>query len=140
MSGIEVIGVILGLYPVIIKALDVYKATRGGKGASSLERNLRTEEIIFGEFVHKLVAPNVSETELVRLKVSAPPDLALWENKTLQANMRARLGTDKADNVVEILGEIQDLLETLHKELAPSARGVVSHLLAVFGLSSWRGC
>ena len=129
MSGIEVVGLILGLYPVIIKALDVYTATRGDKGAHSLARNLTTEKIIFREFVHKLVASNVSEAELVRLKISAPPDHALWKDKTLQANMRARLGTDKADNVVEILGEIQDLLKALHNDLAllaPSAHGVVS--------------
>lgn len=125
MSGIEVAGVILGLYPAIITALNVYRATKGGKGALSLARNLKTEEIIFGEFVHHLVAPNVSKADLVRLKTSASPDLALWTDKTLQANMRARLGAEKADNVVGILKEMHELLETLQEELAPVAHGVV---------------
>ncbi|KAL9609699.1 MAG: hypothetical protein Q9167_005549 [Letrouitia subvulpina] len=124
MSGIEAAGIILGLYPVIITALDVYKATKGGKGALSLARNLKTEEIIFGEFVHHLVAPNVSKADLVRLKISASPDLALWTNKTLQADMRARLGAEKANNVVEILKEIHELLISLQEELAPSVHGV----------------
>ncbi|KAI4210335.1 MAG: hypothetical protein LQ351_006784 [Letrouitia transgressa] len=124
MSGIEVAGVILGLYPVIITALDLYRATKGGKGALSLARNLKTEEIIFGEFVHHLVAPNVSKADLIRLKSSASPDLALWTDKTLQANMRARLGAEKADNVVGILKEMHALLKDLQRELGPIAHGV----------------
>ena len=127
MSGFEVAGVILGLYPLVITALDVYRATKGGKGAVSLARNLNTEKIIFGEFVHQLVAPNVSEADLVRLKASASPDFALWNDKTLQANMRARLGTEKADNVIGILEEIQELLIILQRELASSDYGVVRY-------------
>lgn len=125
MSGFEIIGVILGAYPLIIRALDAYKATRGDRGAVSLARNLKTEEIIFEEFVHHLVAPNVSETDLVRLTTSTSPDLALWNNDTLQADMKARLGSDKAENVVGILQEIQELLDSLRQELAASEQGVV---------------
>ncbi|KAL8722295.1 MAG: hypothetical protein Q9225_001200 [Loekoesia sp. 1 TL-2023] len=130
MSGFEIIGVILGAYPLIVSALDAYKATRGDKGAVSLARNLKTEEIIFGEFVHHLVAPNVSETDLVRLTTSTSPDLALWNNDALKADMKARLGSDKTENVVGILQEIQELLDSLHRELAPSDQGVLQRLLA----------
>ena len=125
MSGFEVVGVILGAYPVIINALEVYKATKGGKGAVSFARNLKTEEIIFGEFVHHLVAPNVSQRDLVLLTSSTSPDLALWKKDTLQIDMKARLGSDKADNIIEILEEIQELLDFLRQELAPSDQGVV---------------
>lgn len=41
MSGFEIVGLILGAYPVIIRALDVYKATRGDKGVVSLAGVLR---------------------------------------------------------------------------------------------------
>ena len=125
MSGFEVVGVILGAYPLIIGALDVYRATRGGKGAISLARQLKTEEIIFKEFVYHLVAPNVSDNDLVRYKLSGPLDLALWRNGLLQNDMRSRLGTAKADNLIAILEEIEELLSSLGKELSPSDHGVV---------------
>lgn len=124
MSGFEIVGVILGAYPLIIGALDAYKATRGGKGAVSLARNLKTEEIIFGEFVHHLLAPNVSGTELTRLTANAS-GVVPWSDARLQTDLRARLGNVKADNVIETLGEIQDLLISLQHELAPSDQGIV---------------
>ncbi|KAL8834256.1 MAG: hypothetical protein Q9170_003843 [Blastenia crenularia] len=131
MSGFEIIGVILGGYPLVIRALEVYKATRGGKGAASLARNLKTEEIIFGEFVHNLVAPNVSEADLVRLTAPTAPDFTLWHSDTIQAGMRARLGNDKADNAVAILKEIQESLDAFRQELEPSDdHGVLQRLLA----------
>lgn len=123
MSGFEIVGVILGAYPLIISALDAYKATRGGKGAVSLARNLKTEEIIFGEFVHHLLAPNVSGTDLTRLTTTASGAIP-WNDATLQAALRARLGNVKADNVIETLSEIQDLLISLEHELAPSDQGI----------------
>lgn len=125
MSGFEIVGVILGAYPLIISALDAYKATRGGKGAVSLARNLKTEEIIFGEFVHHLLAPNVSGTDLTRLTTTASGAIP-WNDATLQAALRARLGNVKADNVIETLSEIQDLLISLEHELAPSDQGATS--------------
>ena len=125
MSGFEIVGVILGAYPLIIQALDVYRATKGGKGAISLARQLKTEEIIFNEFVYHLVAPSISNSNIVRYKISAPPDLALWRNCTLQGDMRGRLGVAKADNLLEILEEIEKLLSSLQEELNPSDHGIV---------------
>ena len=133
MSGFEIAGIILGAYPFIMGALEAYRATRGGKGAVSLARNLRTEQIIFKEFLHHLVAPNVSEKSLLRLMISNSPDLSLWDNVTLQANMRARLGVEKADNVVEILKEIEELLRWLREELSDrNDHGAVRSLLITF--------
>ncbi|KAL9598500.1 MAG: hypothetical protein Q9219_004473 [cf. Caloplaca sp. 3 TL-2023] len=124
MSGLEVVGVILGAYPLILSALDAYKATRGGKGALSLIRNLKTEEIIFGEFVHNLVGSNVSEGGLAHITATTSQSHALWDSDTFKADLRTRLGSDKADNVIEILLEIRGLLDSVQQELASSDRGV----------------
>ena len=132
MSGFEIIGIILGTYPLVISALELYRATRGSKGAVSLARNIKTEEIIFGEFVHHLVAPNVSEKDLARLKLAAARDIGLWDDDALQAKLRSRLGAEKADNVLEILREIQKLLRKLQEELAPIDHGIVRFILPRF--------
>lgn len=128
MSGLEVAGIILGAYPLIVTALDVYKASKGGKGAESFARHLKTEELIFRDFVHSLVAPGVSTMVLMRLERSNPPDLAIWKDRAIQADMRDRLGSEKAENVVRILEEIQQLLDLLQQELAPITHGVVRQL------------
>ncbi|MCJ1381136.1 hypothetical protein MMC17_004245 [Xylographa soralifera] len=118
MSGFEIIGVILGVYPIIVDALALYKATKAGKRAAALTRNLKTESIIFGEFVYHLLAPNVSLDELTRLKDPKSPDLELWKDVTLHASLKDRLGSEKAEVVVEILQEIHALLRSLEIELS----------------------
>lgn len=128
MSGFEVIGVILGLYPLIGTALMTYKATKGGKGAKKLVRDLKVEELIFGEFVHHLLAPNVTEAELVRLKDPKSLNATSWRNAA--TSMRNRLGLDKARIVIEISQEICALLKTLQKELSSRNHGVVWRALS----------
>ena len=128
MSGFEIAGIILGAYPLIATLLDVYKASKGGKGAESFARHLKTEELIFRDFVHSLVAPGVSTMVLMRLGRSNPPDLAIWKDRAIQVEMRDRLGTEKAENVVRILEEIQQLLKLLQQELAPITHGIVRQL------------
>ncbi|MCJ1393441.1 hypothetical protein MMC18_006316 [Xylographa bjoerkii] len=118
MSGFEIVGVILGVYPIIVDALALYKATKAGNRAASLSRNLKTESIIFGEFVYHLLAPNVSLDELTRLKDPKSPDLELWKDATLHAHLKDRLGSEKAEVVVEILQEIHALLRSLELELS----------------------
>ena len=127
MSGFEIIGVILGVYPLIVDALALYKATKAGKGAAALTRNLKTESIIFGEFVYNLLAPNVSLDELTRLKDPRSPDLELWKDATLHAHFKDRLGPKKAGVVVEILREIHALLKSLELELSvvPTEHSIV---------------
>ena len=125
MSGFEVAGIILGAYPFIVTALDVYKAGKGGKGAESFARCLKTEELIFRDFVHSLVAPGVSTMVLMRLERSDPPDRAVWKDRAIQAGMKDRLGTEKAENIFRILEEIQELLKLLQQELAPITQGIV---------------
>ena len=119
MSGFEIIGVILGVYPCIVEALALYKATKAGNGAASLSRNLKTESIIFGEFVYYLLAPSVSDDEYARLKDPKSPDVGLWKNPKLQSQLRARLGSEKAEVVVDILQEVKAILNWLQRELSP---------------------
>lgn len=121
MSGFEVVGVILGLYPIIGTVLKAYKASKGGKGAQQLIRVLKVEELIFGEFVHHLLAPNVSEAELVLLKASSSHDPLLWTNAA--ASMTRRLGLEKARLIVEILQEMCILLRSLQGELSTNTHG-----------------
>ena len=128
MSGLEIVGIILGSYPLVAIALDVYKASKGEKGAKSFARHIQTEELIFRETVCSLVAPDVSTTVLMRLKETRSPELEVWKSRRIHANMSDRLGAEKAENVVGILEDIKHLLELLQQELDPITHGIVRPL------------
>ena len=119
MSGFEIVGVIFAVYPCIVDALALYKNTKAGKGAASLSRNLKTESIIFGDFVYHLLTPSVSDDEYARLKDPKSPKLGVWENPELQSHLRYRLGAERAEVVVEILQEIKTILHSLEAEISP---------------------
>ena len=126
MSGFEVVGIILGAYPLLMTALEVYGEVRTGKGALRLLRHLKIEEAIFNNFIHHLLAPpTISEAELIRLTNPTRPDLDLWKDTTLQARLRARLGRENASIAVEILGEINELLRLLRNDLSTNDGGTV---------------
>jgi hypothetical protein len=126
MSGFEVAGIILGAYPVLMSLVELYKETRSGKGARRLVRTLKTEEAIFNNFIHHLLAPPViSETKLARLTDPSQPDLDLWRDSTLQKSLKDRLGRDNASIVLEILQEINGLLPLIQNDLTVTDHGMV---------------
>lgn len=128
MSGFEVAGLILGLYPLLVAALAVYNETVSGKGARRLVRNLKTEQAIFNNFIHHLLAPPIiTEAESARLTDPTGPDLELWKDTKLQKKLEARLGCENASIVVDILREINELLHWLREELKFSDRGMVTN-------------
>jgi hypothetical protein len=127
MSGFEVIGVVLGVYPVVV---NIYQGLRkSNQGVEALIRGLKTEEIIYNEWVSHLLGPNVSEAELFRLKAtrgSSTEDLAGWHDFHLQTNLTARLGFAKAAHILTSVREINQLLESMRVDLPGAGRQFVS--------------
>lgn len=117
MSDFETVGLLLGLYPVVIQAVDVYKATKSGRAAASMLRKLKTEEVIYHQFVQKLLALNVQDDD--------PSNLEPWKSVTLSQNLRDRLGPKIANPILQILGEIDVLLKDLNTKLQNISRGMV---------------
>ena len=136
MSGFEVAGIILGAYPIIQNALEGYRATRGGKGAVSLARLLKTEEIIFKEFVSHLLAPQASGQILTVSETLVCQRSSYWNSLVLQKEVKTQLGAEKAENVIAILNEINELLANIQEELAPVDNGIVGFLLRNLSIRS----
>ena len=121
MSGFEIVGLVLAIYPVIGTAIQTYKTVKSGSSrVASLAKWLRVEQSLFGKFVHDLLAPNVSEAELVILKDPKSSNIELWKNPTLQTKLEHRLGSEIAEVVIETLQEVNQLLRSLHDELSSS--------------------
>lgn len=122
MSGFEVVGVILGAWPLIMRAVDIYKATKDGRGAERLRLELDTEEVIFREFLHALLSSNVSDADLVQLSVQlndrSKPNADLWKDRALQSKLERRLGPNKTRVTLSSLVEIEKLLASLRDQIA----------------------
>ena len=123
MSGFECVGLILAIYPVIGTTINAYKAVKSGNTrTASLTKWLNTEQSLFALFVHKLLAPNVSEAELVILQDPKCSSIELWKDPDLQEKLMDRLGSYIAEIVIETLEEVNELLRSLQHELSPSSQ------------------
>lgn len=122
MSGLEVAGLILGVlgvFPVLITAVKTAVKGRVAPSASSWARKLRTEEVLFHQFVSHLLASDVSDGDIQKLLGQGPsPDLDTWEDPRLEATLLKKLGKKKAGNMMDILGEIREFLQALNDEIA----------------------
>jgi hypothetical protein len=117
MSGFEVIGVILAVWPVVVNGLTMFKATKEGRGYGLLLNELRTEEIIYRECVHHLLQAHVPEADLVQLTDRKRLNLALWKDRALHFSLERRLGHEKSKIVLETLEEMDKLLVSLGEKL-----------------------
>ena len=117
MSGFEAVGIILGAWPLVVNAMTVYKLTKSGTGLSLMLHELKTEEMIYTQFVHNLLVSDVTEAELMKLSNRENPDSGLWKNELLHNNLKQRLGLMKSELVFEKLEEIGKILASLNQKL-----------------------
>jgi hypothetical protein len=117
MSGFEVIGVIMGMWPDIKKAVAEYKATEHDMEADMLRDELDTEELIFKQFLHALFSSDVADADLVQLIDIYKPNVGLWRDQALHSKIERRLGADRSRILSVALEEIEILLFSLRDKL-----------------------
>jgi hypothetical protein len=133
MSGFEVVGVVLSVYPIIINLLQFYKGTKANKLAISLERSLKIEETIYTEVLGHLASFAASEDDLVERRISKDE---FWDD-VAQANLEHRLGSQKARLALDTLQDIKQLLEEIKTEVSDTDKILVCSrkLLPDFGVA-----
>ncbi len=126
-SGIEVVGIVLALYPIVVDAWQAYKAAKSGIEVAQLIQRLETEQIVFDEFVDRLVGSSISKTERASFNTQNPRQrgergevVGCWQNQELQADLKTRLGYSKMRNILDIIANIHKLLDTMRTELPPT--------------------
>lgn len=120
MSGFEVIGVVLGVWPVVVNALTLYKATKDGRGYGLLLNELKTEEVVYREFVKLLLQADVPEADLVQLTDRKRSNVGLWKDRGLHFSLERRIGHEKSKLVLATLVEMDKLLVSLSEKLGGS--------------------
>lgn len=124
MTGFEVVGLVLALYPLVVHALRATnKAVKSGVDVSHMVQRLKTEQIIYNEFVQHLVGSSVSEAERARINSTSPrQEDGCWGDPELQADLKMRLGWEKMQNILTIVENIHKLLESIREEIPGAGR------------------
>jgi hypothetical protein len=97
---------------------------KDGRGARLLLNELRTEELVYRDFVKQLLASDVLEADLLQLSDGKRPNLDLWKDKALNCTLERRLG-DKSEFVLKTLEEMKNILEGLNEKLGANVTVVV---------------
>ncbi|KAK8091752.1 hypothetical protein PG997_002113 [Apiospora hydei] len=113
MSGIEVVGLVLGTIPLILTAIEKYKAVQSWRKYSrelnSLRRSLSAELIILEGTCEKLLTGLVAETDIENM--IREPFGSLWKDERINGIIRRRLW--KAYGSFE--GTIEDMNEAVEQ-------------------------
>ena len=137
MSGLEIISVILALYPV---AVDLAKGYRKLKWNDfELHRVLLVAGQLYDKTVKDLLMSAVSYGEMQRLVPSnGPINHELWKDDGLQQKLEDRLGPHRFPLAMHHLTEMKTLLDQVRSELTSISRTKAS-TSSRSRLSCWTG-
>lgn len=123
MSGVEVAGLILGAFPLMITALEHYRDT-----AEVLEgwwkikreylkcmRNLKYHKLAFEENLEELLLPLIADEDKLQLLLEEPGGQA-WKEQELEDMLKERMPktySSYLDTVEEMLETVQALEDAL---------------------------
>lgn len=134
MSGLEIAGVLLGTFPLIISGLEHWRdvARVGGylwkirKEYTKCRTDIHYHEIVFKRNLKELLLPIISDVDEVT-RLLGDPGGAGWSDKSLQNRMGSRL--QEAYNVyMSVVEEMNKAAEELRKELCLDKAAVQSGL------------
>ena len=121
MSGLEIIGVILALVPIVSGGIDGYKRLRDGPESRQLERSFKTQHVIFLNTIEELIYPLVSDSQLQTLLKD--PNGRLWKDKQLSASLEKHL-----DGAYPMFSELMEDIKVVMSELQKNLSAEVSVL------------
>ncbi|KAI0107772.1 hypothetical protein GGR51DRAFT_515004 [Nemania sp. FL0031] len=124
MSGIEVVGLVLGGFPILLNCLDYYQ-----KGFEPLEEwwNFRTrfvefidevrhQEMRYRENMHRLLDPIIADdrslTRMMNLLSSDPA----WTSRSIQTEIESRLASE-IDRFIRIITDMRKVMLDIYKLL-----------------------
>jgi hypothetical protein len=132
MSGFEAVGLALGIWPLVVNALEAYKLGVSGQGWDLVCFQFKPEEVIYMECVSNLLQGSVSEAGLAQLCSREKPNRFLWKEKlsdpTVRNSLERRLGPKRTPIVLGTLQRIDEHLATLCQKIEIADAFLVSRL------------
>ena len=121
MSGIEAVGLVLGLWPVLKNIVEAYKASKDDSILKELGWTLATNEQIFRQSVAKLLQGDEQLPDKDRLGLAKGNKdfAAIWKDPEFIAKLKRRLEPGPFDVVTHETELILGLLQGLRKRIDP---------------------
>lgn len=121
MSGIEVVGLALGVWPVVVNLAEIYKASKEGFPMRVLTMNIVLYERIFKQSVLKLLQGDeeLSEKDRIGLVNGDENFATIWKDPEFVDRLKRRLDAQMFDLVQHKMEEVFKLLTSLKKKIEP---------------------
>lgn len=121
MSGFEVIGVLLGVYPLVADGLKTCKALKSGQGISRLENDLNNEIDRYITFLGCILGVEFAIEARNSLDDGKSLNLSPAQRAKLQ-NLPQRLGKTKAGVICSTLNDSKNLLESMQDQISKALK------------------
>jgi hypothetical protein len=130
MSGIEAVGLVFGLWPVVINLVEMVKASKNGFAEQALAMSITVNERIFRQSILKLLQrdENLSEKDRMGLISGEKEFLAIWRDPEFVARLERRLDNEmftilqhEAEGILKILASLRKKIETKDSESVSQA-------------------
>jgi len=135
MSGIEVAGLVLGAFPILLEALDRWH--EGGKvlqtwwrfekAYKGFRREIKYQETAFNVSIKKFLLPLLL-TQDERERLLADPNGKLWREPQLEERLRNRMPAERYELFLETMYALQQAMEELKRKLGVSNHRFQSRL------------
>ena len=114
MSGFEIVGIILGIVPIVTASIEQYKTSLAMREVRQLERSFKTQRNIFLNTIEELLSSLVSDAQLKKLLDH--PDGEAWKDAHIATKLEEHLG-ESYQSFTEILEDVQGMMLELEKIL-----------------------
>lgn len=123
MTGIEIAGLVLGAFPIVVSGLEHYRESaevakdwwKFQRQYKKCKRDVEYHQITFSSNLEELLLPLVCDDEQISALMADPGGLA-WENMELESRLRERLPV-AYDSYLDSMHEIGEIMKKLTQEL-----------------------
>ncbi|KIY02877.1 uncharacterized protein Z520_01342 [Fonsecaea multimorphosa CBS 102226] len=128
MSGFEVVGLILGLYPLVVDAVDYCRRFRSGEVIHDLLEEVRAEKVIFCNWIQHLCISQLSGTDLQGILDNNSETFGLWKNDGFLTSLMASRDMESTRSIAATLIDIHAELQHIHQYLERIKPGRVDRM------------
>jgi hypothetical protein len=123
MSGLEIVGVVLGSFPILLNVLDYYRQSlqplhdfvHFRTRLLAFTDKIRHQRMLYRQNMTELLKPTITRVEDRDALIDNAND-PRWSDRSLELLLTGRLGGEE-DRFIRIAGEMNDSLKALKKLL-----------------------
>ena len=126
MSGIEIAGLLLGAFPLLISALEHYRQSAEvledwwhiRKEYNKCKNEIKVQELAFEENLERFLLPLIVDDDQIAALIAEPGGMK-WKDSTLEDKLKSRL-PKSYDLFLDTIYDIKSTMDDLKEELGLS--------------------